>query len=59
MRRKLGIPPLPKPQTRWTKAMISKLGKKPDAMIARTCDLDFYAVYSKRRSLGIPGWRKK
>jgi hypothetical protein len=27
--------------------------------VASTCDLDFYAVYSKRRSLGIPGWRKK
>jgi hypothetical protein len=39
--------------------MISKLGKKPDAVIARTYDLDFYTVYSKRRSLGIPGWRKK
>ena len=58
MRRKLGIPPLSKPQPRWTKTMISRLGKETDAVIARTFDLDFRAVYSKRRSLGIPGWRK-
>jgi hypothetical protein len=58
-RRKLGIPPLAKPQPRWTKAMISRLGKEPDAVIASTYDLGFLAVYRKRRSLGIPGCRKK
>jgi hypothetical protein len=59
MRRKLGIPPLSKPQPRWTKAMISRLGKETDAVIAGSFGIGFRAVVAKRLSLGIPGWRKK
>jgi hypothetical protein len=58
-RRKLGILPLAKPAPHWTPAMISRLGKEPDAVIAGAFGIGFLAVHSKRRSLGIPGWRKK
>ena len=44
---------------RWTRAMISRLGKEPDAVIAASFGIGFRAVAYKRRSLGIAGWRKK
>jgi hypothetical protein len=55
----LGIPLLAKPRLRRTNAMISRLWKAHDAMIASTYGIGYRAVVAKRRLLGDPGYGGK
>jgi hypothetical protein len=56
LRREYGIETPDGHVRRWTKALLERLGKKPDVEIARTMGITHTAVGMKRRSLGIARW---
>ncbi len=55
-RRELGIPPAEhsKQKTEWTEAMLERLGRAHDRVIAQELGLGYDNVASKRRMMGIP-----